>query len=64
MGQLDKEQGKQPDLRDGTRGTVSSGLDERQAGAEPARIQPQPEGHLLRPGIGSKVPDGQVTKSS
>lgn len=55
---------KKPDLRDGARGTVSTGLDERQAGAEPTRIQPQSEGHILRPGIGSKVPDGQGTKSS
>lgn len=57
-------QSQKPDLRDGKRGTVSTGLDERQAGAEPARIQPQSEGHMLRPGVGSKVPDGQVTKSS
>jgi hypothetical protein len=57
-------QSKQPDLRDGKRATVSTGLDERQAGAEPARVAPQAEGHMLRPGIGSKVPDGQVTKSS
>lgn len=59
MGQPEK-----PDLRDGKRGTVSSGLDARQAGAELPRLQPQPEGRLLRPGIGGKVPDGQVTKSS
>jgi len=59
------DKAKQPDLRDGkTRGAVSTGLDERQAGAEPERVAPKPQGHMLRPGLGGKVPDGQATKSS
>lgn len=57
-------QARKPDLRDGKQGAVSTDLDEKLAGAESPRLQPKPQGHMLRPGIGEKVPDGQATKSS
>lgn len=64
MGESKTGESKKPDLRNGEHGALSEGLDERQAGAEPEKLQPHPVGHMLRPGVGGKVPDGQSTKSS
>ena len=60
-----KNKSKLHDLRDeiyAPRTTVTN-TDERLAGAEPPSVDPEKgDFHLVRPGVGKKVPEGQNTK--
>ena len=58
---------KKPDLRDQAKpGVTPTNTDSRMAGGDDRRdtVAPHSDMHVLTPGIGGKVPDGQVTKSS